>query len=208
MENTKVENISDIKLDFFLRQNKKDVRVVLKPGDISWCDVGSTTKSMILYARKNLITIHDASKEVEEIIGVDFFPPLNPEDVKLIKPIDLEDLKKAISEMPKVNNVDDSTAASGLLSVQPMSKPDGLLFTLDYKYTNDSEPSPLEKAEEETKRYVDNKEEKEEKKYKGKKRGRKKKRGPKPGSKRKKATDAPTMIDPKTDDGTHQAYSD
>lgn len=56
MENTKVENISDIKLDFFLRQNKKDVRVVLGPGDISWCDVGSTTKSMILYARKNLIT--------------------------------------------------------------------------------------------------------------------------------------------------------
>lgn len=204
MENTKVENISDIKLDFFLRQNKKDVRVVLEPGDISWCDVGSTTKSMILYARKNLIIIHDASKEVEEIIGIDFFPPVNPEDVKLIKPIDLEDLKKAISEMPKVNSVDDSTISSELISVQPTSNPDGLLFTLDYI----NEPSPLEKAEEETKRYVDNKEEKEEKKYKGKKRGRKKKRGPKPGSKRKKATDAPTMIDPKEGDGTHQAYSD
>lgn len=108
--------------------------------------------------------------------------------------------------MPKVDNVDFKTIGQDIMSVTPLGIPSETLFTLDYKYTKDSdEPSPLERAEEETKRYVDNKEEK---KYKGKKRGRKKKRGPKPGSKRKKATDAPTMIDPKTDDGTHQAYSD
>ena len=49
MKKTKIENISDIKLDFFLRQNKEDVRVVLNPGEISWCDEGTTTKSMLLY---------------------------------------------------------------------------------------------------------------------------------------------------------------
>ena len=55
MKKTKIENISNIKLDFFLRQNKQDLRIVLNPGEFSWCDTGTTTKSMILYERKNLI---------------------------------------------------------------------------------------------------------------------------------------------------------
>jgi len=55
MKKTKVENMSNIKLDFFLKQNKEDVRVVLNPGESTWCDHGTTTKSMLLYERKNLI---------------------------------------------------------------------------------------------------------------------------------------------------------
>lgn len=55
MKKTKVENISNINLDFFLKQNKEDIRVNLAPGETSWCDLDSTTRSMILYERKNLI---------------------------------------------------------------------------------------------------------------------------------------------------------
>lgn len=55
MKKTKVENISNINLDFFLRQNSEDIRVNLAPGEISWCDSDSSTRSMILYERKNLI---------------------------------------------------------------------------------------------------------------------------------------------------------
>lgn len=58
MKKTKVENISNIKLEFFLKQNKEDVRVILGPGESSWCNHGTTTKSMILYERKNLIKSH------------------------------------------------------------------------------------------------------------------------------------------------------
>lgn len=197
MENTtKIENISDIKLDFFLRQNKKDVRVVLSPGDISWCDVGSTTKSMILYARKNLITIHDASKDVKDIIGINFFPPIDPEEIKLIKPISLDDVKKAIEEMPMINNVDFKTISEDIVSVSPLGISTSKLFNLELQYV-EPEKTALEQAEEQTKAYTE--EEKEKKTYKGKKRGRKKKRGPKPGAKKKaakKALEKPTMLPP------------
>jgi hypothetical protein len=69
MKKTKVENVSGIKLDFFLKQNKQDVRVVLKPGETSWCDLGTTTKSMILYERKNLIksSIGSSSTIIAEV---------------------------------------------------------------------------------------------------------------------------------------------
>lgn len=69
MENTKIENISDIRLDFFLKQSNVDVRIILEPGDIVSCDLGSTTKSMLLYARKNLIKIHDASENVDKLVS-------------------------------------------------------------------------------------------------------------------------------------------
>jgi hypothetical protein len=192
MQNTKIENISDIKLDFFLRQDKKDVRVVLGPGDISWCDLGSTTKSMILYARKNLIRVHDASEEVEKLIGIkseSFAPPINKDEIKTPTIEDVkENFKKAVEELSKVKNVPDNTIASELISVKPMSEPSGQILHIEY--VSEKELTPLEIAEEETKKYT----EKEPKKYTGKKRGRKKKRGPKPGAKKKKAS-MPTMSD-------------
>ena len=64
MKKTKVENISKIKLDFFLKQNKDDVRVVLNPGESTWCNHGTTTKSMILYERKNLIKSSDENVQI------------------------------------------------------------------------------------------------------------------------------------------------
>lgn len=64
MKKTKVENISKIKLEFFLKQNKEDVRVVLNPGESTWCNHGTTTKSMILYERKNLIKSSDENIQI------------------------------------------------------------------------------------------------------------------------------------------------
>jgi hypothetical protein len=71
MKKTKVENVSSFKLDFFLIQNKQDVRVVLEPGETSWCDNESQTKSMILYERKNLIksTVQDISTIIDEALA-------------------------------------------------------------------------------------------------------------------------------------------
>lgn len=87
MKKTKVENVSKIKLDFFVKQNKEDVRIVLKPGESSWCDHGSITKSMILYERKNLI------KSSENIVS-----PLPEESKEIeIKPIaDFEAVQNVI----------------------------------------------------------------------------------------------------------------
>lgn len=92
MEKTKIENISNIKLDFFVSQNKKFVRIVLNPGETSWSDSGSSTKSMILYKRKNLIKTSDEVdiKEIEQ------------EVVKKINPIAVEQLKKSVEEIPAI----------------------------------------------------------------------------------------------------------
>jgi hypothetical protein len=97
MKKTKVENISGIKLDFFLRQNKQDVRVVLKHGEVSWCDSGSQTKSMILYERKNLIksTVQEISTIIDEALAnVDNDEALDKlhttEDIEYIKITDVD----------------------------------------------------------------------------------------------------------------------
>jgi hypothetical protein len=80
MKKTKVENISAIKLDFFVKQGKEDVRIVLMPGESSWCDHGSTTKSMILYGRKGLIQSGDivAPKITDALELAPVEPALSP----------------------------------------------------------------------------------------------------------------------------------
>lgn len=160
MKRIKVENISVMKLDFFLQQNKQDIRVILSPGDISWCDEGSTTKSMILYERKNLIKTFLEEVPEHEYLSIE-------EEREAIK----ERAKKALEEFAKIKikNPDD------LDPVLPLSIPSSELFIFEPVY------EPKKKDEEQNVEPS-----KEEKKYKGKKRGRKKKRGPKKGSKRNK----------------------
>jgi hypothetical protein len=171
MKRIKVENISVMKLDFFLQQNKQDIRVVLSPGDISWCDEGSTTKSMILYERKNLIKTSSEEIPEHEYLSIE-------EEMEAIK----ERAKKALEEFAKIKIKNPPTGLIGndLISVQPMPLPAGKIFTLVPIKTE-----PEKKDEEQNVEPA-----KEEKKYKGKKRGRKKKRGPKKGSKRNKGGDS------------------
>jgi hypothetical protein len=123
MKKTKVENVSDIKLDFFLKQNKQDIRVVLKPGETSWCDSGTQTKSMILYERKNLIksTLNSLDTIVDEDAA-----NVNNDEV-LDKLHTTEDI-----EYIKITGVD-----------PPEFTPD----------TTEESLTPLEKAEKETEEY-------------------------------------------------------
>jgi len=65
MKKLKVENISSMRLDFFLKQGNVDVRIVIGPGESSWCDEGSVTRSMILYHRKRLIKVCDMESSIE-----------------------------------------------------------------------------------------------------------------------------------------------
>lgn len=166
MKKTKVENISGFKLELFLRQNKQDVRIALKPGETSWCDPGTSTKSMILYERKQLI------KTFDEVAGtIDDLAAANVNSDEVLDNLHTTENVEFIPVEEKSEQEE----------VHPLSPPSDVLFVMDMAYSN-----PLEKAEKEAKEYK----EESEKKYKGKKRGRKKKRGPKPGSKRKKDSDS------------------
>lgn len=169
MKKTKVENISGFKLELFLRQNKQDVRVALKPGEISWCDPGTSTKSMILYERKHLIkTFDEVAGTIDDLAAAN----INSDEV-----LDSLHTTESVEFIP----VEEKSEQK---EVHPLSPPSDVLFVMDMVYSK--ELTPLEKAEKEAKEYK----EESEKKYKGKKRGRKKKRGPKPGSKRKKDSDS------------------
>ncbi len=181
MKKSKVENISEVKLEFFVKQNKEDVRVILKSGEFSWYDQGTTTKSMILYERKGLIK----STEHSDITIVD-------EDAANINNDEILDHLHTTEDIEyiKVMGVDppdftpDTTVGIDIVPVQAMAEPDKEFFM---ELVCDT-LTPLEKAKKETEEYK----KESEKTYKGKKRGRKKKRGPKTGSKRKKGGDSPS----------------
>ncbi len=103
MKKTKVENISKIKLEFFLKQNKEDVRVVLNPGEFTWCNHGTTTKSMVLYERKGLIkSTSEDIIEVEVVKAVHKVSKVEPEVLPAISDIEyLQDrLLKSLALTP------------------------------------------------------------------------------------------------------------
>lgn len=85
MKKLKVENISNIKLDFFLKQNDQEIRVVLNADESTWCDFNTNTKSMILYERKNLIRTSEvedlemkATQVAQEILPAIPMSPIDP----------------------------------------------------------------------------------------------------------------------------------
>ena len=201
MKKTKVENVSKVKLEFFLIQNKNDIKVMLGPGESSWFDSGTTTKSMILYNRKNLIKIDEEESTMEENLDVNNDETLDKlhttEDIRtvsldIIPPISLnEPDKKLFLEIAP-----DSIEQKGLPPISDIEYLQNKLFnSLNVpKEVINEILTPLERAQKETKEYK----EESEKTYKGKKRGRKKKRGPKPGSKKKKANNPPTISEDQT----------
>lgn len=118
-----IENISTIILELFVVKDGKDVRITLNPGDKDWCDVDSSTKSMILYERKHLIKIsNDVNEEIKkDTIVIDI----------IVKPqAKVEYIETNITILPTstILNEDDS-------------------FTEEEKATGDSEESDTEKKE-------------------------------------------------------------
>lgn len=107
MKKNKVTNISNIKLSFFLKQDKEDVRIVLSPGETSWCDYETSTRSMALYERKKLINITEdilIDKKIEKslTVALDIIPvkPMLEPDKDLFISIvsDITPLEKAQKE--------------------------------------------------------------------------------------------------------------
>ena len=111
MKKTKIENISVIKLDFFLRQNKEDVRVVLNPGETSWCDESTTTKSMLLYEKKNLIKTYPQEEPTMIINDSEILENLHTtEDIGSVEVIEFLS-NKAQPSMEDFNRIMDSLDA-------------------------------------------------------------------------------------------------
>lgn len=85
MKKLKVENISNIKLDFFLKQDNQEIRVVLNADESTWCDFDTNTKSMILYERKNLIrtsVLEELEDKKSTQVSYEVLPviPMSPPD--------------------------------------------------------------------------------------------------------------------------------
>lgn len=177
-------------LEFFVIQDGKDVRVNIKPGETTWCDHDSSTKSMILYERKNLIKIKNDFEEAL-IVDVTVVPKQKVEFVQLdfkVSPTDSLDEVEEECEEEEDEDYEDDDFTSGYDDEEDDDEE-------DEEISDEDNLSPIEEAKKNAEEYKKDSE----KKYKGKKRGRKKKRGPKPGSKRKKTAQAPTMIDKKDD---------
>lgn len=208
MKKTKVENISKIKLEFFLKQNKEDVKVLLGPGESSWCDDGTSTKSMILYNRKRLIKVYDENFTIEHgidsnndealdklhttedirTVALDIIPPQSmlPPDVNFMAEITMDSIEKLAE--PSLSDIEDIQYLQENL-FKSLQLPKTVEEASQLPATEDVSFSLLEKAKQETEDYKNESE----KKYKGKKRGRKKKRGPKTGSKRNKGNNNPPV---------------
>jgi hypothetical protein len=58
MKRNKIKNISDLKLEFFIKEeNSEDKLVLLEPGSVCFSDGDEMTKSMKIFLRKNLLKI-------------------------------------------------------------------------------------------------------------------------------------------------------
>lgn len=123
MKKTKVENISNMRLELFLKQNKEDIRVILAPGEKSWCDYGTTTKSMILYERKKLIK---SDLPIESLMAEELVATINTDEL-----------------LDKTQNI--KSSESGILETVTDSKviAENAIEAL----------TPLEKAQKETEEY-------------------------------------------------------
>lgn len=186
MIKNKITNISSVKLEFFVKvDNAEDKLVSVEPGEVVFSDGEEMTKSMRVFERKNLISVVntefdslqvDTDKGTitatwEKDLGKDLERSLNQfhniPDVKAeIVNVIINDAK-----IMEAAITDSENPYKDLLAVE-------LLF---------DDPNVLEEAKKQAEEYVEAKPEKEKKKYNYKKKpGRKKKRGPKPGSRKKK----------------------
>lgn len=186
MIKTKITNISNVRLEFFVKvDNSDDVLVSVEPGGVVFSDGEEPTRSMRVFERKNLISIL-----------IDDFDSISIEtEDKTIKATWIHDITEHINE---VHGVDAHVEVKQMLenelnqtivaSITDDENPYKDLLALDLTF--EGENFGLDEAKKQAESYVEESEDaliKEKKKYNYKKKpGRKKKRGPKPGSKRKK----------------------
>jgi hypothetical protein len=181
MIKNKITNISNIKLEFFVKvKDSDDILVSINPGEVIFSDGEEMTKSMRVFERKNLISV--ANAEFESI-------SVDTENGTIVATWD-KDIEK---DLLNFHNIPDFKAE--ILSVLSTDIESAItesedpykdLLAVDLLF--EGENSIIDEAKKQAEEYVEEGEPlKEKKKYNYKKKpGRKKKRGPKPGSKRSK----------------------
>ena len=184
MIKNKITNISNIKLEFFVKvENSDDVLVSVGPGEVAFSDGEEPTRSMRVFERKDLISVirNDFdSLSVDTENGTVVATWNKDLEKDLLKFHNITDIKAEI-----LNVLSDNTNAVEA-TVTDFENPYGELLAIDLFF--EGEAGILEEAKKQAEGYVEDAVPvKEKKKYNYKKKpGRKKKPGPKPGSRRKK----------------------
>lgn len=183
MIKNKITNISNIKLEFFVKVNDSDdVLVSVEPGEVAFSDGEEMTKSMRVFERKNLISV--INKEFDSV-------SVDTENGTIVATWE-KDLATALEKIHNIPDAKDEVVKAIHNEIKTMEasivdNPYKDLLAVDLLF--EGETGVLEEAKKQAEDYVEGEGEvvKEKRKYNYKKKpGRKKKRGPKPGSKRSK----------------------
>jgi hypothetical protein len=184
MIKNKVTNISNIKLEFFVKvKNSEDTLISIEPGEVVFSDGEEMTKSMRIFERKKLISV--INKEFDTVsVDTENGTILATWDKDIEK--DLLDFHNIPDVKAEILNVLSTDINKVETTITDSDNPYKDLLTVDLFF--EGETSIVDEAKKQAEDYVgDGEPIKEKKKYNYKKKpGRKKKRGPKPGSKRKK----------------------
>jgi hypothetical protein len=184
MIKNKITNISNIRLEFFVKvENSDDVLVSVGPGEVVFSDGEEPTRSMRVFERKDLISVirNDFDSLSVDTENGTILATWNKDLEKdLLKFHNIPDIKAEI-----LNVLSHNTNAVEA-AITDYENPYNDLIAVDLLF--EDENSIVEVAKKQAEDYVEDAAPiKEKKKYNYKKKpGRKKKPGPKPGSKRKK----------------------
>lgn len=182
MIKNKITNISNIKLEFFVKaENSDDILASIEPGEVIFSDGEEMTKSMRVFERKNLISITNAEFD---FVSVDT-------DKATIVATWEKDLATALEKFHNIPDAKEEVIKAiqdeiKMMEASIVDNPYKDLLAVDLLFEGDT--STVEEAKKQAENYVgDGEPIKEKKKYNYKKKpGRKKKRGPKTGSRKKK----------------------
>jgi hypothetical protein len=184
MIKNKITNISNIRLEFFVKvENSDDVLVSVGPGEVAFSDGEEPTRSMRVFERKDLISVirNDFDSLSVDTENGTILATWNKDLEKdLLKFHNIPDIKAEI-----LNVLSHNTNAVEV-AITDYENPYNDLIAVDLLF--EDENSIVEEAKKQAEDYVEDAAPiKEKKKYNYKKKpGRKKKPGPKPGSRRKK----------------------
>jgi hypothetical protein len=184
MIKNKITNISNIRLEFFVKvENSDDVLVSVGPGEVAFSDGEEPTRSMRVFERKDLISVirNDFDSLSVDTENGTILATWNKDLEKdLLKFHNIPDIKAEI-----LNVLSHNTNAVEA-AITDYENPYNDLIAVDLLF--EDENSIVEEAKKQAEDYVEDAAPiKEKKKYNYKKKpGRKKKPGPKPGSRRKK----------------------
>jgi hypothetical protein len=184
MIKNKITNISNIRLEFFVKvENSDDVLVSVGPGEVAFSDGEEPTRSMRVFERKDLISVirNDFDSLFVDTENGTILATWNKDLEKdLLKFHNIPDIKAEI-----LNVLSHNTNAVEA-AITDYENPYNDLIAVDLLF--EDENSIVEEAKKQAEDYVEDAAPiKEKKKYNYKKKpGRKKKPGPKPGSRRKK----------------------